>query len=105
MTGDSHWRETKVRVTGDSHWNETKVHVTGDSHWKETKVRVTGICTPIIFKNPLNSFFNLFRACLGCNVIVYFLFEKATFNGLLKVIGSQIIFAIAILDFSLLLPI
>ena len=47
------------------------------------------ICTPMIFKN---SFFNkkyTFTICVGLVwvVIVYFLLEKQTFNGLLKVIS------------------
>ena len=51
-------------------------------------------CTPIIFKNPLKSGFYkkyTFTICVGCVlvVILFFLLEKQTFNGLLKVIGIQ----------------
>ena len=55
------------------------------------------ICTPIICRNPLKPrLFNkkyTFTICVGrvWVVIVYFLLEKETFNGLLKVIGIQYI--------------
>ena len=54
-------------------------------------------CASIIFKNSLKTGFNkkfTFTICVGrvWVIIGYFLLEKQTFNGLLKVIGIQIVF-------------
>ena len=53
-------------------------------------------CTTIIFKNPLKTGFSIrnipITICVVRVWIVtgYFLFEKQTFDGLLKIIGIQI---------------
>ena len=55
------------------------------------------LCTNNLLKSAKNWFFNknyTFTICVGrvWIVIGYFLFEKQTFIGLLKVIGLQILF-------------
>ena len=59
----------------------------------EQKVIGNWFCAPIIFQNSIKKKFSIkkcnFKICVGrvWIVIWYFLFEKQTFNGLLKVIG------------------
>ena len=56
------------------------------------------ICKPIMFKNPLKTNSSMSNVLLQIVsnkfgvVIWYFLFDKQTFNGLLKVIGIQMDF-------------
>ena len=63
----------------------------------KSKQKVIGdwFCTPIIFKYALKTGFSirnlLITICvMGVWIVIkYFLFEKQTFNGLLKIIGIQ----------------
>ena len=56
--------------------------------YSEQKVIDNLFCAPIIFKNPKKY---TFTNCVECVwiVIAYFLFEKQTYNRLLKVIGIE----------------
>ena len=54
----------------------------------EQKVIGNQFCTPILIKASFGLRNMLLTICIGCVwIVIYFLFEKQAFYGLLKVIG------------------